>query len=85
MASPGDQIAGLFSGKLVAAERGFTLVRYSATPGIELSGKLRLGESGLPLKFEGAVRVAGRSAASGLLGVTANKVAGTLDGAVVGR
>jgi len=84
MTSRGDQIAGLYSGKLVAAERGFTLVRYSVTPGIELSGKLRLGRSGTPLEFEGAVRVGGRSAASGLLGVTANKVAGTLGGTVVG-
>ena len=84
MSSPGDRIAGVYSGKLVSTLRGLTLTRYGSTPGVELTGKLRIGGSGLPLKFEGFVTVGGRSAASGLLGITANKVGGTLDGTIVG-
>lgn len=85
MSSTGDRIAGVYSGKLVSSQRGFTLARYSVTAGVELTGKLRVSGSGSPVKFEGAVTVGGRSAASGLLGISANKVAGTLGGAVVGR
>lgn len=81
--SGGDVIAGLARGRLVAAERSFTLVRYSVTPGVELSGKLRVVGSGLPLRFSGAITVGGATAATGVLGVTANRVAGTLDGRLV--
>ena len=84
MTSPGQQIAGVSSGKLVATERGFTLVHYGVTPGVELSGKVRIGGTGLPLKFQGTVTVGGAAAATGLLGISANKVGGTLDGAIVG-
>ena len=80
----GEQIAGVYGGKLVSGERGFTLVRYSTTKGVEVSGKLRISGSGLPLRFEGAVTVGGSNAASGLLGVSSGKVGGTLDGRVVG-
>jgi pimeloyl-ACP methyl ester carboxylesterase len=81
--SPGEQIAGVYAGRLSASDRGFTLVRYSVAPGVEVSGKLRIGASGLPLKFQGTVTVAGRAAAAGVLGVSANKLAGTLAGRIV--
>jgi len=84
MSGPGDQIPGVYSGKLVAGDQKLTLVRYSVTPGIELSGTLRVKGSNLPLRFDGAVRVSGKSAATGLLGIASNKVAGTLNGVVVG-
>jgi pimeloyl-ACP methyl ester carboxylesterase len=84
MAAPGQKIAGVSGGKLIAAERRFTLTRYSVTPGFELSGKIRVGGTGLPLKFQGAVTVSGAAAATGLLGISANKVGGTLGGAIVG-
>jgi pimeloyl-ACP methyl ester carboxylesterase len=82
--SGGDQIAGVYGGKLLAGDRGFTLVRYSTTRGIEVSGKLRISGSDLPLRFEGAVTVGGSKAAGGLLGVSPAKLAGTLDGRIVG-
>ena len=85
MTAPGQQIAGVSGGKLIASERGFTLARYSVTPGVEVSGKVRIGGTGLPLKFQGIVTVGGTAAATGLLGITANKVGGTLDGIIVGR
>ena len=51
--NPGSRIAGVSGGKLTASAQGFTLVRYSVTPGVELSGKLRIGNSGLPAQFSG--------------------------------
>jgi pimeloyl-ACP methyl ester carboxylesterase len=84
MIAPGQQVAGVSGGKLVASEQGFTLARYSVTPGVELSGKIRIGGTGLPLKFQGTVTLTGAAAATGLLGISANKVGGTLDGRIVG-
>jgi hypothetical protein len=84
LTGPGQRVAGVSSGRLIASDRGFTLVRYSVTPGVELSGKLRLSGTGIPFRFQGTVSVGGASAATGVLGVTAKKVAGTLDGRIVG-
>jgi hypothetical protein len=78
------QVAGLYGGKLVGTgERAFTLVRYSLAPGIELSGKIRFTEFGPPLRFDGVVRVGGKRAAAGLLGLEKGSLAGTLGGVLV--
>ncbi len=79
-------VPGLYSGRLVAtAPRTFTLVRYSVMPGVELSGKVRFVKFGPPLQFDGTVTVGGAGAAHGLLGLSGDKVGGTLDGQIVGR
>jgi hypothetical protein len=79
----GEQIAGVYGGKVVASQNGFTLVRYSTTRGVEVSGKIRISGAGLPLRFDGAVTVGGGTAASGLLGLAKGRLAGTLDGRIV--
>lgn len=82
----GGGVAGLYSGRLVASSpRTFTLVRYSIAPGIELSGKIRFVKFGPPLQFDGTVTVGGAAAAHGLLGISGDKVGGTLGGQLVGR
>jgi hypothetical protein len=82
---PGDRIAGLYSGRIVGTgEREFTLQRYSITPGIELSGTIRFTEFGPPLEFDGVVKVGGKWAATGLLGLDKGALAGTLGGQIVG-
>jgi hypothetical protein len=84
MTASGQQVAGVFGGKLQASGRGFTLVRYSVSPGVQLSGKIKITGTGLPLKFEGVVTVGGASAANGILGISPGKIGGTLDGTIVG-
>jgi TAP-like protein len=78
-------IPGLFGGKLSAAQREFTLTRYSIAPGVTLSGKLRLVSTKLPLGFQGTLTVGGRSAANGILGLNGTSLRGTLGGRIVGR
>jgi len=79
-------VAGLYSGRLVASSpRTFTLIRYSIAPGVELTGKIRFVKFGPPLQFDGTVTVSGARAARGLLGISDDKVGGTLDGQLVGR
>jgi pimeloyl-ACP methyl ester carboxylesterase len=83
--SPGQQVAGLYGGKVVmTGDREFTLVRYSLTPGIELSGKIRFVEFGPPLVFDGLLEVTGNLAATGLVGLSRGTVAGVLGGQLVG-
>jgi len=77
-------LAGIYSGRLVPNSRGFSLVRYSITPGVELTGSFTLTKTQLPLVFEGTVRVGGASAATGLLGLTEKSLRGTLGGRLVG-
>jgi pimeloyl-ACP methyl ester carboxylesterase len=80
----GKQVAGLYGGRLVGTgERDFTLVRYSIAPGIELSGKIRFTEFGPPLVFDGVVKVGGKRAAAGLLGLANGRLAGTLGGELI--
>ena len=49
-----------------------------------LSGKLRIGKTGLPLAFEGAVTVGGPAASAGVLGLSGSSLRGTLGGRLVG-
>ncbi len=79
-------VAGLYSGRLVASSpRTFTLVRYSVAPGVELSGKVRFVKFGPPLQFAGVITVGGAGAAHGVLGISGDRVGGTLGGQIVGR
>ena len=79
-------VAGVYGGRLVAtSSRSFRLVRYSIAPGVELSGKIRAVKFGPPYKFAGVVTVGGAGAAHGLLGISGDKVGGTLGGQLVGR
>ena len=78
-------VSGLYSGRLTAAGRTFSLTRYSIAPGVELTGKVRFVKFGPPLQFDGTVIVGGAGAAHGLLGLNGDKVGGTLDGQLVGR
>jgi pimeloyl-ACP methyl ester carboxylesterase len=81
----GQQAPGLYGGRIVGTgDREFTLVRYSITPGIEVSGVVRFTDFGPPLEFDGIVEVGGRLAASGLLGLSKGRLAGTLGGVLVG-
>jgi pimeloyl-ACP methyl ester carboxylesterase len=82
LSKPGDRVPGIYKGRLVAAERGFTLVRYSVAPGVELTGTLTRSDSAFPRSYRGAVSVGGQ-AANGLLRVSAGSLAGTLDGRIV--
>jgi pimeloyl-ACP methyl ester carboxylesterase len=77
-------IAGIFSGKLTPAGRGFTLTRYSIARGVELSGTFKLTSTDLPIGFQGTVRVGGAAAAAGILGLNGTSIKGTLGGRVVG-
>jgi hypothetical protein len=77
-------VPGIFSGKLVAGQRGFTLVRYSIARGVWLSGKIRFSKFALPLVFQGTVTVGGPAASGGVLGLSGSSLRGTLGGRIVG-
>jgi pimeloyl-ACP methyl ester carboxylesterase len=77
-------LAGIYSGKLVPAGRGFTLTRYSIARGVELSGTFKLTSTDLPFAFQGTVKVGGAAAAPGILGLSGTSIKGTLGGRVVG-
>jgi pimeloyl-ACP methyl ester carboxylesterase len=78
-------VPGLYGGKLSAVQREATLSRYSIAPGVALSGKLRIVNTSLPLRFQGTLTVNGRSAANGLLGLNGTSLRGTLGGRLVGK
>jgi pimeloyl-ACP methyl ester carboxylesterase len=81
-------VGGIFAGKLVPAPSGppaFSLVGYSIARGVTLTGKLQLTKFGLPLSFAGTFKVAGKGAATGILGVSGNSIRGTLGGVLVGK
>jgi pimeloyl-ACP methyl ester carboxylesterase len=86
-ASAPRALTGPFGGTIRVAGAGFTLSRYSAVPGVDVSGKLTLDRptsgSLFPLRFAGSVRVAGAKAAHGTLRVTRTRLAGKLAGRAV--
>jgi pimeloyl-ACP methyl ester carboxylesterase len=73
---------GLYGGKLVPASQGlsFTLSRYSAVSGIQVSGKVAFIPGGLPLAYKGKIRVSGSAAVGGTLTFSKNSVSGRLGG-----
>jgi hypothetical protein len=85
LAGRSDVIPGVASGKLLETGRSFTFVNYAITPGVSLSGTIRLVSFGPPFRFQGTVTVGGRFASTGLLGVLGTSVRGTLGGHVVGH
>ncbi len=85
IAAGAGPVPGVYSGKLVPTSNGFTLTRYSIARGVELSGKLRIPKSGLPLTFEGTLTVGGAGAAPGIIGLSGTSLRGTLGGRNVGR
>jgi pimeloyl-ACP methyl ester carboxylesterase len=77
-----DPVPGLTSGKLLPiGEDAFRLTGYGLVPGVTVSGTVRLAErGGVTLKFQGQLKVAGRSAAAGTLQLLATGLHGTLGG-----
>ncbi|MGZ8696578.1 MAG: alpha/beta hydrolase [Gaiellaceae bacterium] len=73
---------GLYGGKLVVAKEGlsFTLSRYSAVPGVSVTGKVEFVAGGLPLLYKGTVRVSGAAAVPGTLTFSKNSISGRLGG-----
>ena len=78
-------VPGVASGKLVESGQKLTFSKYAIAGGVTLSGTLRLEKFGPPMRFQGALTVAGPFAANGLLGVAGSSVRGTLGGRVVGH
>jgi pimeloyl-ACP methyl ester carboxylesterase len=74
---------GIYGGKLVSTRdgEGFTLTRYSVAPGVFVSGRVRLVDTGPPFAFAGTLRVTGSAVVPGTLSVsTDDRIAGTLGG-----
>ena len=74
---------GLYGGRLATTKScdSFALTRYSAAPGVLVSGKLTLADVGPPSTFKGTVKVSGSAAVAGTLKVAKNgKITGTLGG-----
>jgi pimeloyl-ACP methyl ester carboxylesterase len=80
-----ETVPGVYSGKLTAGQREFTLTRYSIAPGVTVSGRIRLTSTTLPFGFQGTVTVGGKSAANGILGLNGTSLRGTLGGRIVGK
>jgi pimeloyl-ACP methyl ester carboxylesterase len=76
---------GLYGGRLVASQKdlSFTLSRYSAVNGIQVSGKVTFVPGALPLSYKGTIRVSGSAAVAGTLKFSKNSISGRLGGRVV--
>ena len=73
---------GLYGGKLVASQQAltFTLNRYSAVSGVQVSGKVSFVPGELPLSYKGTVRISGSAAVRGTLTFSKDSVSGRLGG-----
>ena len=73
---------GLYGGKLVASQQAltFTLNRYSAVSGVQVSGKVSFVPGELPLSYKATVRVSGPAAVRGTLTFSKDSVSGRLGG-----
>ncbi|HZO61734.1 MAG TPA: alpha/beta fold hydrolase [Gaiellaceae bacterium] len=85
LATSSPVVPGVFGGRLTVGQGQVTLTRYAASPGVTLTGRLKVNGSKLPLRFEGTLTVAGASAANGILGVSGTSVRGSLGGRLVGK
>jgi pimeloyl-ACP methyl ester carboxylesterase len=56
------------------------LTEYSDIPGVEISGTLSIFRGGLPLQFQGTMRITGDAAANGTLQLYASSISGKLGG-----
>jgi len=77
-------LAGPYGGTLKISGVNFSLARYSAIPGLQVSGALKLfrptSGSLFPLRFVGSITVSGAKAAHGRLQVGQSTLAGRLSG-----
>ncbi|MGZ4258283.1 MAG: alpha/beta hydrolase, partial [Gaiellaceae bacterium] len=64
LAGGSNVVPGVAGGKLLESGRSFTFVKYAISPGVSLSGTIRLVSFGPPLQFQGNVTVGGRFAAT---------------------
>jgi hypothetical protein len=71
-------VPGVYSGQLRAGSGALTLMNYSITPGLTLTGIVTLATFGPPLGFEGVVIVDGGKAAHGVLHISGSRLRGTL-------
>jgi pimeloyl-ACP methyl ester carboxylesterase len=77
---------GLDGGLLVSSgipggfSRSFKLIEYSDVPGVKLSGTLSIFPGGIPLQFQGTLKVTGEKGSQGTLTLRASSITGTLDG-----
>jgi pimeloyl-ACP methyl ester carboxylesterase len=78
-------VPGIYSGRLLATGKAFTLTHYSVAPGVTLSGRVTLTTTGPPLGFEGFVVVGGKAAAHGILQLSAGGLRGELVERTAGR
>lgn len=79
-------IPGLTTGALTPiGSDGFRLAGYGLVPGVTVSGTLKEAErGGVAVKFQGALKVAGRVAATGTLRLSSSGLQGKLGGKPVG-
>lgn len=74
---------GLYGGKLVNSKdgRSFKLTRYSAAPGVLVSGKVSFVDIGPPSTYKGTVKVSGSAAVAGTVTIAkTGKITGKLGG-----
>jgi pimeloyl-ACP methyl ester carboxylesterase len=74
---------GLYGGKLVNSKdgRSFKLTRYSAAPGVLVSGKVSFVDIGPPSTYKGTIKVSGSAAVAGTVTIAkTGKIAGKLGG-----
>jgi pimeloyl-ACP methyl ester carboxylesterase len=74
---------GLYGGKLVNSKdgRSFKLTRYSAAPGLLISGKVSFVSIGPPSTYKGTIKVSGSAAVAGTVTIAkTGKIAGKLGG-----
>ena len=74
---------GIYGGKLVNLKNadGFRLTRYSAVPGVVVTGTIRFVDIGPPSTYRGTLRVSGSAAVAGRLTIAKNgRITGTLGG-----
>jgi pimeloyl-ACP methyl ester carboxylesterase len=73
-------LRGLYGGRLIPRGESFRLARYSAAPGVFLTGSFTLAGTGPPVSYVGTARVSGPAAAAGRLRFVGRSVSGTLGG-----
>ena len=78
------KVAGLYGGHINATGSGFTLVNYTITRGVTVSGQVTFTKLGPPAQFNGTLTVGGPGAAHGLLGLEGASLRGTLGATTVG-
>jgi hypothetical protein len=76
---------GLYGGLLATASRDLSLLTYSISPGVKLTGHLTIAAVTYPLVFSGKLIVTGPHGTSGTLTASGGHLRGTLGGRRVSR